>query len=79
MIAKLCTWAPEREGKPARLAAIEAMADALDDFEVEGIGHNLPFLSAVMQQERFRSGRLTTAYIAGGVSGRLFRGRRQRP
>jgi propionyl-CoA carboxylase alpha chain len=64
MIAKLCTWAPERKGKPARLAAIEAMADALDDFEVEGIGHNLPFLSAVMQQERFRSGRLTTAYIA---------------
>ncbi|PSJ65170.1 acetyl-CoA carboxylase biotin carboxylase subunit [Kumtagia ephedrae] len=58
MIAKLCTWAPDR------LAAIEAMGAALDDFEVEGIGHNLPFLSAVMQQERFREGRLTTAYIA---------------
>ena len=40
------------------------MAAALDDFEVEGIGHNLPFLSAVMQQDRFREGRLTTAYIA---------------
>src|SRR5690606_17649907 len=37
---------------------------ALDDFEVEGIGHNLPFLSAVMDQQRFRDGRLTTAYIA---------------
>jgi len=58
MIAKLCTWAPDR-GK-----AIDAMGAALDDFEVEGIGHNLPFLSAVMGQERFRSGRLTTAYIA---------------
>jgi propionyl-CoA carboxylase alpha chain len=58
MIAKLCTWAP------GRLAAIEAAAAALDDFEIEGIGHNLPFLSAVMNHERFRAGRLTTAYIA---------------
>ncbi len=58
MIAKLCTWAPDRQ------AAIEAMGKALDNFEVEGIGHNLPFLSAVMKQERFREGRLTTAYIA---------------
>jgi propionyl-CoA carboxylase alpha chain len=58
MIAKLCTWGPDRT------TAVEAMATALDAFEVEGIGHNLPFLSAVMQQERFRQGRLTTAYIA---------------
>jgi len=58
MIAKLCSWAPDRAG------AIEAMGRALDDFEVEGIGHNLPFLSAVIDQERFRAGRLTTAYIA---------------
>ncbi|MBZ7926660.1 acetyl/propionyl/methylcrotonyl-CoA carboxylase subunit alpha [Ensifer adhaerens] len=58
MIAKLCTWAPDRQ------TAVDAMADALDQFEVEGIGHNLPFLSAVMQQQRFREGRLTTAYIA---------------
>ncbi|WVT75803.1 acetyl/propionyl/methylcrotonyl-CoA carboxylase subunit alpha (plasmid) [Sinorhizobium chiapasense] len=58
MIAKLCTWAPDRP------MAVEAMADALDQFEVEGIGHNLPFLAAVMQQQRFRDGRLTTAYIA---------------
>jgi len=58
MIAKLCTHAPDRA------SAIDAMSDALDNFEVEGIGHNLPFLSAVMRQERFRAGRLTTAYIA---------------
>ena len=58
MVAKLCTWAP------TRLDAIDAMAAALDDFEVEGIGHNLPFLSAVMGNERFRAGRLTTAFIA---------------
>lgn len=58
MVAKLCTWAPDR------LTAIDAMSAALDDFEVEGIGHNLPFLSAVMQHDRFRAGRLTTAFIA---------------
>lgn len=63
MIAKLCAWAPG-EGDAARLAAVDAMAEALDHFELEGIGNNLPFLSAVMHQERFRSGRLTTAYIA---------------
>ena len=58
MVAKLCTWAP------TRLEAVDAMSAALDDFEVEGIGHNLPFLSAVMEHERFRDGRLTTAFIA---------------
>jgi len=58
MIAKLCTWAPDRAG------AIEAMRVALDGFEVEGIGHNLPFLSAVMDHPRFASGNITTAFIA---------------
>ncbi|WP_407492156.1 acetyl-CoA carboxylase biotin carboxylase subunit [Pseudooceanicola sp. MF1-13] len=58
MIAKLCTWAPTRE------AAIEAMRVALDSFEVEGIGHNLPFLAAVMDHPKFVSGDMTTAFIA---------------
>tara|TARA_R110002051_G_scaffold64456_3_gene117559 strand:+ start:2850 stop:4853 length:2004 start_codon:yes stop_codon:yes gene_type:complete len=58
MIAKLCTWGKDRD------TAIEAMGDALDGFEVEGIGHNLPFLSAVMAHPRFRSGKITTAFIA---------------
>jgi propionyl-CoA carboxylase alpha chain len=40
------------------------MSVALDEFEVEGIGHNLPFLSAVMEHPRFRSGEITTAFIA---------------
>ena len=57
MIAKLCTWAP------SRLEAIEAMRVALDSFEVEGIGNNLPFLSAVMDHPRFVSGNITTAFI----------------
>ncbi len=57
MIAKLCTWAPDRG------AAIEAMRNALDGFELEGIGHNIPFLAAVMDHPRFVSGNITTAFI----------------
>ena len=37
---------------------------ALDTFEVEGIGHNLPFVGAVMEHPRFQSGNITTAFIA---------------
>ncbi|MCX7300481.1 MAG: acetyl/propionyl/methylcrotonyl-CoA carboxylase subunit alpha [Rhodobacterales bacterium] len=58
MIAKLCTWAP------TRAEAIEGMRTALDAFEVEGIGHNLPFLSAVMDHPRFVDGAMTTAFIS---------------
>ncbi len=58
MIAKLCSWAP------TRAAAIEEMRIALDQFEVEGIGHNIPFLSAVMDHPKFISGDMTTAFIA---------------
>ncbi|MEA5161414.1 acetyl-CoA carboxylase biotin carboxylase subunit [Cereibacter johrii] len=58
MIAKLCTWAPTRD------AAIEEMRLALDTFEVEGIGHNLPFVGAVMDHPRFVKGDITTAFIA---------------
>ena len=58
MIAKLCTWGPDRD------SAIEAMRVALDSFEVEGIGHNLPFLSAVMDHPIFIKGEMTTAFIA---------------
>jgi propionyl-CoA carboxylase alpha subunit len=58
MIAKLCTWAP------TRAEAIEQMRVALDRFEVEGIGHNLPFLAAVMDHPIFIAGDMTTAFIA---------------
>ena len=58
MIAKLCTWAPTRAD------AIEEMRIALDRFELEGIGHNLPFLAAVMDHPKFTSGDMTTAFIA---------------
>ncbi|MFI0395134.1 acetyl-CoA carboxylase biotin carboxylase subunit [Paracoccus jiaweipingae] len=58
MIAKLCTWGQDRA------AALETMREALDGFEVEGIGHNLPFLSAVMDHPKFIAGDMTTAFIA---------------
>ena len=58
MIAKLCTWAP------TRAQAIDEMRIALDTFEVEGIGHNLPFVGAVMDHPRFIAGNITTAFIA---------------
>ena len=57
MISKLCSWAP------TRLAAIDGMGRALEDFHIEGLGHNIPFLAAVMDEDRFRSGNLATSYI----------------
>ena len=57
MIAKLCAWAPTRAG------AVAGMSRALEDTHLAGVGHNVPFLAAVMDQERFRSGELSTAYI----------------
>jgi propionyl-CoA carboxylase alpha chain len=57
MISKLCAWAPDRAG------AIHGMARALEDLQIEGLGHNAPFLSAVMDQARFASGQLSTNYI----------------
>ncbi|WP_292896032.1 acetyl-CoA carboxylase biotin carboxylase subunit [Nitratireductor sp.] len=58
MIAKLCTWAPER------LDAINAMSEALDRFVIDGIEHNIPFLAALMSHPRWREGRLSTGFIA---------------
>jgi propionyl-CoA carboxylase alpha chain len=58
MIAKLVTHAGDR------LTAIEAQARALDDFVIEGIRHNIPFLSSLMQHPRWREARLSTGFIA---------------
>jgi propionyl-CoA carboxylase alpha chain len=58
MIAKLVTHAGDR------LTAIEAQARALDGFVIDGVRHNIPFLSALMHNERWRAGRLSTAFIA---------------
>jgi propionyl-CoA carboxylase alpha chain len=58
MIAKLVTHAP------SRAAAIEAQSMALDSFYIDGIRHNIPFLSALMNHPRWREGKLSTGFIA---------------
>ncbi len=58
MIAKLITWAP------TRLEAIDAQVASLDQFVIDGISDNVDFLSALMQHPRFRSGEITTGFIA---------------
>ena len=58
MIAKLITWGKTRD------EAADKQIAALDRFEIEGLGHNVDFVSAIMQHPRFRSGELTTGFIA---------------
>jgi propionyl-CoA carboxylase alpha chain len=58
MIAKLVTHAP------SRAAAIEAQSTALDSFYIDGIRHNIPFLSALMNHPRWREGKLSTGFIS---------------
>jgi propionyl-CoA carboxylase alpha chain len=58
MIAKLCTHAPTRS------SAISAMSEALDNFYIEGIQHNIPFVSAIMENPVWQSGHLSTGFIA---------------
>ena len=58
MIAKLITYGD------TRIEAIDRQIAAIDRFEIEGPGHNLDFVSALMQHPRFRSGNITTGFIA---------------
>ena len=58
MIAKLCTWGSTRD------AAIARMREALDQYYIRGVSHNIPFLAALMAHPRFAEGRLTTNFIA---------------
>ena len=58
MIAKLITWGKTRD------EAADLQIAALDRFQLEGLGHNVDFVSAIMQHPRFRSGELTTGFIA---------------
>ena len=58
MIAKLITWGETRD------EAADLQIQALDAFRIKGLGHNVDFLSAIMQHDRFRSGELTTGFIA---------------
>ncbi len=57
MIAKLVSHGATRD------IALDVQAQALDRFHIEGIQDNIPFCAAVMDEKRFRSGDITTAYI----------------
>ena len=63
MIAKLVAHAPTRE------AAIDRLHLALDHYEIDGIVSNRQFLSAVLENESFRSGDLTTGFIDAEFEG----------
>jgi propionyl-CoA carboxylase alpha chain len=68
MIAKLVAYGE------SRAQATQRMEDALDAYVVRGVGHNIPFLSALVRHPRFKAGKLTTGFIAeefpGGFKGR---------
>ena len=58
MIAKLITFADTRED------AITRLEEALDEYEIRGIQSNRQFLSAVLENEHYRKGDITTGFIA---------------
>ncbi|MHB8810681.1 MAG: acetyl-CoA carboxylase biotin carboxylase subunit [Desulfobulbaceae bacterium] len=58
MIAKLITWGEDR------MSAINSMREALDEYLIRGIKHNISFLAAIMAHPRFQEGRLSTNFIA---------------
>ncbi len=58
MIAKLVSYGKDRN------EAITAMLNALDEYYIRGLNHNIPFLAALVDHPRFRAGKLTTNFIA---------------
>ena len=58
MIAKLVTHGA------TRAEAIAAHEEALDEVVIDGIQHNVPFLSALMAHPRWKAGTLSTGFIA---------------
>ncbi len=57
MIAKLCTYAATRE------EAINLMKNALSSFIIQGISHNISFLEALINHQRFIDGDINTGFI----------------
>ena len=58
MIAKLITYGATRD------TAIAHMRDALNEFCIRGVAHNISFLAALIDHTRFREGRISTNMIA---------------
>ena len=57
MIAKLIAHAP------TRAEALDRLADALDETEVDGVTTNLPFLRWLVAHPVVRAGEATTAFL----------------
>jgi len=57
MISKLCTYGDTRD------SAITKMGDALGQFIIYGISHNISFLQAIYQNPKFISGDISTNFI----------------
>ena len=76
MVAKLVAYGQDRDG------AIAHMRHALDSFVIGGVDHNIGFVTALMNHERFVEGRLTTNFIAeeypDGFAGRTLDDRTRR-
>ena len=57
MIAKLIAYGKDRN------EAIQRMREALGSFYIDGISHNMSFLEAIMYNERFKKGDISTSFI----------------
>jgi propionyl-CoA carboxylase alpha chain len=57
MIAKLITYGSDRD------RAIDRMREALNEFYIRGVSHNISFLGALVNHPRFAEGRLSTNMI----------------
>jgi propionyl-CoA carboxylase alpha chain len=58
MISKLIASGRDRQ------EAIANMCEALDAYLISGVGHNIPFLAALMAHPRFQAGDISTGFIA---------------
>lgn len=57
MITKLITWDSDRE------SALTRMANALDEYLITGLKHNIPFLGRICRNQEFKDAILCTDFI----------------
>ncbi|KAF1748353.1 hypothetical protein GCK72_024820 [Caenorhabditis remanei] len=57
LICKLVTHGDNRE------QALNRMQEALDNYVIRGVTHNIPLLRDIVQEKRFRTGDITTKYL----------------
>ncbi|VDL83551.1 unnamed protein product, partial [Nippostrongylus brasiliensis] len=57
LICKLVTHGDDRQ------QALDRMVEALDNYVIRGVTNNIPLLRDICQEERFRTGNITTKYL----------------